>query len=113
MTAHPNDFKTATTPAAGDGSESSLRKLNRLANQSMSTRGSKAFTQADGATTPADGFTHFSAIQCVQECVFSDLTGNVTNVTRLEGVAIPAGTVLLGLFTTATLTSGLAIGHHA
>lgn len=110
---HPNDFKTTTTPERGDGSEATLRKLNRLANQSMGTNGSKAFTPADGATTPNDGFTHFSAIQCVQECVFSALAGNVTNSNRLVGSVIPAGTVLFGLFTSATLTSGLAIGHHA
>lgn len=110
---HTNDFVSSTTPDKRDGSESSLRKTNRLQNQMMGTNGAKAFVPATGAVTPATGHTYFCAIQCVQECVFAALASNITNgSTLLVGVVIPAGTVLVGLFTSATLTSGLAIAYN-
>ena len=110
MPQHPNDFKATTTPDRCDGSESSLRKLNRLQNQMVATAGSKVIAPG-GAVTPT-GQENFCAIQCVQECVFSDLTGNVDDVANLEGEVVPAGTVIFGIFTSVTLTSGLAIGIY-
>ena len=60
---------------------------------------------ADTAAHAGDWF----AIQVVTAATFDVLTGNLTGAT---GVAFPAGTILFGVFTTFTLSSGAVIAYR-
>ena len=48
-------------------------------------------------------------IRVLTTCVFTTLTGNLTNV---GSTSFPAGTVINGRFTTITLASGSVVAYH-
>ncbi len=52
-------------------------------------------------------------IQCVTDCVFSNLEGNLRNVSNLEGKTHVAGSGIGGAFTNVTISSGTATLYDA
>ncbi len=48
-------------------------------------------------------------IRVLTTCVFTTLTGNLTNV---GSTSFPAGTIINGRFTTITLASGSVVAYH-
>ena len=68
--------------------------------------GSKRITTTD-ATTPTTGYK-FVAIQVTEDAIFNALVGNMVNPT---GLSLGAGTIIYGLFTSITLTSGKVIAY--
>ena len=52
----------------------------------------------------------FCKLKCITETTFAKLTDNITGDT-ITAVAFPAGTVLEGLFTAFTLTSGSVLAY--
>jgi hypothetical protein len=59
------------------------------------------------ATTPDASYV-FTAIQVTEDAVFSALVGNMLNG---AGLALSAGSVIYGRFTSVTLTSGKIIAY--
>jgi hypothetical protein len=58
---------------------------------------------------------NFFAVQCTEETVFADLTGNMENESALisDATAFAAGTVIYGRFSSIDLTSGAVIAYRA
>ncbi len=55
---------------------------------------------------------NFCKIQCLTATTFALLTGNISGDV-LTGIAHPAGTIILGVFTAITLTSGEIIAYNS
>lgn len=53
---------------------------------------------------------NWTEIRVLTTCVFTTLTGNLSNV---GSTSFPAGTILNGRFTTITLASGSVVAYHA
>lgn len=51
----------------------------------------------------------FHAIQCITDTVFSAIANNITGTQT--GVTFPAGTIIYGICTSFTLTSGSVIAY--
>lgn len=84
----------------------SVAKLVELNQETLGSYGSKRITTTD-ATTPTTGFK-FIAIQITEDAVFTTLTGNMANS---SGLSLMAGTIIYGIFTSITLTSGKCIAY--
>jgi len=56
---------------------------------------------------PTTGYK-FVAIQVTEDAIFNALVGNMVNPT---GLSLGAGTIIYGLFTSITLTSGKVIAY--
>jgi hypothetical protein len=52
----------------------------------------------------------FHAINCVTDCVFSAIVDNIAGT--MTGVTFPAGTIIYGICTTFTLTSGSVLAYY-
>lgn len=72
----------------------------------FSSVGSVIVDSAAGSVTG-----RFGAIQVLKDCEINSLAGSsIENIAKLE-TTFPAGTVLYGVFTEVTLTSGLVALH--
>lgn len=83
-----------------------LDELVSMARVEIGQYGSNRITTT--ATTTPDSGKVFVAIQITEDAVFTTLTGNMANTT---GLALSAGTVIYGRFTSITLASGKVIAY--
>jgi len=73
---------------------------------------SKSSTVLDTSVNGGSAQGRFGAIQIVKDTQITALSAlNVENVARLQSL-YSAGTVLYGVFTSITVTSGLVVLHH-
>lgn len=61
----------------------------------------------------ATGSGPYRWIQTVQDTVFSNLEGNIDNISDLLSTTIPAGIGIGGNITNVSVTSGLVIAYYA
>ena len=78
----------------------------RIAKSTIGGYGGKYVATTD-ATTPSSGYS-FIAIQVITDCSIT-LVGNITGITT---VALPAGTIVYGRYTSLTLASGSVIAYN-
>ena len=73
----------------------------------FSSVGSEILQAADAVTGK-----RFGALQIINDAVFSVLTAStVEGSAKLVGPTIPAGTVIYGVFSEVTVTSGIVAAH--
>ena len=84
----------------------SQARTTELLETSIGSLGGQYIADTD-ATTPATGFK-FVAIQVITACTIT-LVGNITGITT---VALPAGTIIYGRYTSLTLASGSVIAYN-
>jgi len=71
--------------------------------------GGVVVTSASGAVAG-----RFRWLQVVNDAVISDITSsNLTSSSGLEGITIPAGVGIGGLFEGVTLTSGVVVAYYS
>lgn len=86
-----------------------IKKLEEVAEASAASMGNKGgkYISNTNATTPDTGYV-FNAIQVVTDCVIT-CVGNITGITA---VAVKAGNVVYGRYTSITLASGSVIAYY-
>jgi len=74
---------------------------------------SKSSTVLDTTVNGGTAQGRFGAIQILKDTTITALSGlNVENIAKLQTSGLAAGTVLYGVFTNITITSGLVVLHH-
>jgi hypothetical protein len=101
-------YPEGTAPFPMDDVQRAANKANELGRQALGQNGFHA-DGSEGSTVNGS----FVALQCITEVSFATIVGSNLSGDSLTSFLLPAGTIIYGVFTSFSTSSGVVIAYKA